>query len=149
MTLPINFKANAFRANRSHQYADQLWLKSIATIASPSTTGKTDSVSAAYLPNGDTAIPTVFGVLSWKAPNPTTSAECSIKLQSTNSAPLVTAATFTSERALFSGTVHTASGVEIGNQWRIAVDPVSSSLVFEKANAVTGAYEVKHSITSL
>ena len=74
------FKAKTFRLTKSTQYADQLWLKSLSTIATPSTEGQTDSVRAAYLPGGDTAVPTVFGTLSWKAPNEGNPGQCAINV---------------------------------------------------------------------
>lgn len=140
-TLPIGFKAKTFRLNKSHQYADHLWLRSVSTVAS-SLSGMTDSVTAAHLPDGDTAIPTVFGALSWAAPGVSTGGECRIRLFDTSST-MVTAAAFTAEKAAFSGVV------EIGNRWQISVDPASSSLVFKAMNPVTGVYEIKHVITSV
>jgi len=141
-TLPITFKANTFRLNRSHQYADHLWLRSVGTIAT-SASGATDSVIAAHLPEGDMAIPTVFGALSWTAPGASGNGECRIKLADTSS-HMVTAASFTAEKAAFFGGV-----VEIGNRWQISVDPASSGLVFKAMNPVTGVYETKHVITSV
>lgn len=146
-TLPITFKAKTFRLNKSHQYADQLWLKNISTIASPSTTGETDSVKAAYLPDGDTALPTVFGMLSWTAPSSTIEAHCKINVFDADS-HMVTAASFTPSNASFSGIVRTPQGLEIDNTWRISIDSSSSGLAFEKFNELTGMYEVKHVISS-
>lgn len=146
-TLPITFKAKTFRLNRSHQYADQLWLKNISTIASPSTTGETNSVNAAYLPDGDTALPTVFGMLSWTAPSSTIDAQCNIKVFDSTS-HMVTAASFTPTKASFSGIVSTSQGLEIDNTWKISIDTSSLGLVFAKYNASTGLYEVKHIISS-
>lgn len=146
--MSIAFKAKAFRLNQSHQYADQLWIKNISTIASSGTTGRTDSVKAAYLPEGDTAIPTVFGVLSWDAPGVATSGVCNIKVFDTDQSSMATAASFTPSKASFSGVVSTSQGIEIDNAWRIAIHPDSSGLAFEKYNAATGAYDVKHIISS-
>jgi hypothetical protein len=140
-TLPIGFKAKTFRLNKSHQYADHLWLRSVSTVAN-SLSGATDSVTAAHLPEGDMAIPTVFGALSWAAPGASTGGECRIRVFDTSS-HMVTAAAFTSEKASFSGMV------EIGDRWQISVDPVSSNLVFKAAHPATGVYEIKHVITSV
>lgn len=148
MALTTTFKASTFRLNRSNQYADHLWLNGISTIASPSTTGTTDSLRAAYLPGGDTAIPNIFGKLSWNAPVSGTAANCDIQVLSPISHELTTAVTLTSEKSTFSGIVHTALGLEIGNLWRISVDPQTSSLRFEKMNEVTGKYEAMQIITS-
>jgi len=155
MTTTTTFKASTFRLTRSSsQYADHLWLKGISTVASPSTTGRTDSLSAAYLPNGDSAIPNIFGKLSWTAPTTGTTPEdaddatCNIQVLSPTSQQLVTAASFTSGIASFSGIVHTAAGLEIGDTWRVSVDPLTESLRFEKFNEVTGLYNVMQSITS-
>jgi hypothetical protein len=154
MTTTTTFKASTFRLNRSNQYADHLWLKGISTVASPSTTGRTDSLSAAYLPNGDSAIPNIFGKLSWTAPTTGTTpqdtddATCNIQVLSPTSQQLVTAASFTSGKASFSGIVRTAAGLEIGDTWRVSVDPLTETLQFEKFNMVTGRYDVMQSITS-
>lgn len=145
--MTASFKAKTFRLNKSHQYADQLWLKSVGTIATPTTTGQTDSVKAAYLPEGDLAIPTVFGVLSWNAPGLATSGECKIKVFD-NSSQMVTAASFTPEKASFSGLVNSAQGLEIDGKWRISIDPVTSGLTFAQKNTATGLYETKHMVTS-
>jgi hypothetical protein len=148
MTATTTFKASAFRLNRSSQYADHLWLKGISTVASPSTTGRTDSLSAAYLPNGDTAIPNIFGKLSWNSPTIDTPANCEIQVLSPTSQQLVTAASFTTEKTSFSGTLRTAASLEIGNTWRISVEQLTGSLRFEKLNEQTGVYEVMQSITA-
>jgi hypothetical protein len=148
-TTTTTFKAASFRLNRSSQYADHLWLKGISTVASPSTTGRTDSLSAAYLPNGDTAIPNIFGKLSWSAPTTgTENATCNIQVLSPTSQELVTAASFTAEKTSFSGAVRTAAALEFGDTWRISVDPLTESLRFEKMNQDTGVYEPMQSITS-
>lgn len=146
--MTIAFKAKTFRLNSSHQYADQLWTKNISTIATTATTGKTDSVSAAYLPEGDTAIPTVFGVLSWTAPGVSTSGECNIRVFDHELSTMVTAASLTPSKAAFAGMLSTPQGLEIDHMWRISVHAASSGLAFEKYNAATGVYEVKHTISS-
>ena len=154
MTTTTTFKASTFRLTRSSQYADHLWLKGISTVASPSTTGRTDSLSAAYLPNGDTAIPNIFGKLSWTAPITGTDTEnardatCNIQVLPPTSQELVTAASFTAEKTSFSGAVRTAAGLEFGDSWRISTDPINASLRFEKFNEDTGVYEIMQSITS-
>jgi len=148
MTLTTTFKASKFRLNQSNQYADHLWLNGISTVASPSTTGTTDSLRAAYLPSGDTAIPNIFGKLSWHAPMAGTAANCDIQVVSPVSQALTTAVSLTAEKSSFSGIVHTALGLEIGNVWRISVDSQTSSLCFEKMNEGTGKYETMQIITS-
>ncbi len=152
MTTTTTFKASSFRLTRSSQYADHLWLKGISTVASPSTTGRTDSLSAAYLPNGDTAIPNIFGKLSWTAPTTGTgnagAATCNIQVLSPTSQELVTAASFTAEKTSFLGAVRTATGLEFGDSWRISADPLNASLRFEKFNEDMGVYEIMQSITS-
>lgn len=146
--MTTTFKASSFRLNRSSQYADHLWLKGISTVASPLTSGRTNSLSATYLPNGNTAIPNVFGMLSWNAPS-ADAATCDIQVISPTSQQLVTAASFTTEKTSFSGAVRTATGLEIGDSWRISEDPLTASLRFEKKNLQTGVYEAMQSITAL
>lgn len=147
MSSNIAFKARTFRLTKSHQYADQLWTSNLSTIASPTTLGRTDSVKAAYLPNGDSAVPTVFGVLSWDAPSGSVDASCTIRVFDTQSNTVIPAASFTSSRADFSGMVATTQGLEIDGAWRIVRDPVTDALAFQRKNA-DGIYQTKHTISS-
>lgn len=62
------FKAKNFRFTKSTQYADQLWLKTMGTIATAYTYGQSDSLRVAYLAEDSTAVPAVFGSMSWTAP---------------------------------------------------------------------------------
>lgn len=149
---PVAFKATRFRLNTSTQYADQLWLKNVSTVASPATMGTTDSVKAAYLPNGDGAVPTIFGVMNWQAPLSGNPSECNIKVLDSASSTLETALKLTNDRAQFSGMVASSQGMEIGSgasaPWRMTVDPVTGSLLFLKYNSSTGVYEEKHAIST-
>jgi hypothetical protein len=142
----IEFKARAFRLNRSDQYADQLWTRTLSTIAEPSSGGTTDALKAAYLPSGDLAVPTVFGVLSWTSPSSLGSAQCRIRLFDSATNAVTTAASFTSTRAEFAGLVATPQGLEIDGTWRIHVDAATGSLVFQWRNP-SGVFETKHAIT--
>lgn len=73
------FRESAFRSTTGTQYADQLWLRNIGTIATPSTYGETESLRVGYLEDGDGAIPSLFGSLLWKAPT-SEPAQCEIKV---------------------------------------------------------------------
>lgn len=73
------FKAKNFRYTKSTQYADQLWLKTVGTIATAWTYGQSDSLRVAFLGEDSTAVPAVFGSMSWTAPLSSPS-QCTIKL---------------------------------------------------------------------
>ncbi len=152
MTSPVAFKATRFRVNTSTQYADQLWLKNISTVATPDTLGQTDSVKAAYLPDGNSAIPSVFGTMTWKAPLEASPSECSIKLYDSSTSTMETVATMTQAKAQFSGWMASNVGMEIGSgtsaPWHVTMNPTTGSLVFSKYNPSTGVYDWKHEISA-
>jgi hypothetical protein len=104
------FKATTFRLNNSTQYADQLWLKSLGAIATSSTDGETEAFKAAYLDDGNLAVPSVFGSMSWGMPVEGSSrvepSRCTIKLF--EGEDMVPAATFEPFVATFPGTVSAA-----------------------------------------
>lgn len=78
--MTTNFKSKTFRLNTSTQYADKVWLKSLGTIATPSTGGETDSVKVAYLDDDLNAVPEVFGSMSWRAATEEVPSYCKINL---------------------------------------------------------------------
>jgi hypothetical protein len=130
----FQFKPRSFRLNRSAQYADQLWLKTVSTVVMPSTEGAhIDSVRAAYLPEGDAAVPSVFGVLSWQAPLVSLPAECQVQFH--DGTAMVPAMTVQPSRTAFTGVAAAADWLEVGtgsNRWRIVPNEADGSLATQK-----------------
>lgn len=108
------FKATAFRSSSGTQYGDQLWLNGLGTIATPSTEGRTVALKAAYLEDGDAAIPSVFGSLSWTAPTEEALAQCTVNVyDGFDVAPAMTIDLYEAKfngDCRVAGTVYAASG---------------------------------------
>ena len=134
------FTASTFRLTNSLQYADELWLRSLAAVATPATGGRVDAVRAAFLPDGEAAQPSVFGALSWQAASvPGGDARCSINVFDGAQGAVVPAMNVAPKTVSVAGTLelNTAAGAP----WRLAVDETGNILMIQKW--IDGEYQTK------